>query len=415
MRKSQVVAGLDVGTSKVCCLVGEVGQDDHLEIVGKGVVPSTGLKKGVVVDVRETVRNIQQAVKDAERMAGYRVNQVYLGVTGEHISSINSHGMIAVANQVKEITNEDVNRVIDAAKIVSIPSDREVIHVIPRGFTIDGQNGVRNPVGMSGMRLEVETHIVTGVVTFLQNAQKCVHLAGLELEPNGVVLQPLASSLSVLNDAEKELGILLLDLGGGTTDLAIFKNGSICHTTVLPLGGNHVTYDIAVAFRLPMQEAERVKVEYGSALSETIGEEEVVEVTTLSGSREPISRKKLVETITPRIEEIFTFVKEEVERVMPYPGGVPRCVAGITLTGGASLLPGIQEVAQRILSVPVRIGGPSCLNGTTVELGSPPYSTGVGLILYGAKARQERRYRGGDGLMAKLFLGKLRGWFRDFF
>lgn len=406
--KHTIVSALDVGTSKVCCLIGEVAQDGHVEIIGRGAHPSHGVKKGIVVDIAETVNAIQSAVREAEKAAGFKLNSVFVGVTGDHISSLNSHGVITLAHEAKEIAEEDVRRSVEAAKVVSLPAEREVIHVIPRGFTIDGHNGIRNPVGMLGMRLEANTHIVTGMVTFLHNLTKCVELAGLEIEENGLVLQPLASSLSVLNDAEKELGILLLDIGAGTTDMAVFHHKHIYHTSALPVGGNHITNDLAVAFKLSPEEAERVKINYGCAVPSQVSEEEKVEVTTLSGTKETLSRRGVAEKIAPRVEEMFAYVKSEMERAMK-----DGTLAGVTLTGGTSLLPGISEVASDILKMPVRLGYPEPSSGPLSEaIHSPEYSAGVGLVVYAAKQMQSRKlYRKRESVLAKAF----RSLFREFF
>lgn len=408
VKKHMIVSGLDVGTTKVCCLIGEIGNDGNLEIIGKGIAPSHGVKKGVVVDIAETVKSIQLAAQEAERGAGFKLHSVFVGVTGEHISSINSHGVITLAHEPKEVVEDDVRRAVEAAKVVSLPAEREVIHVIPRGFTLDGQNGVKNPVGMLGMRLEVNTHIVTGMGTFLHNLTKCVETAGLEIEENGLVLEPLASSLSVLNEAEKELGILLIDIGGGTTDLAVFRNRHIFHSSVIPVGGNHVTYDLAVAFRLSPEEAERVKVSYGSAVPSQISEEDKIEVTTLSGMKESISRRQVAETIAPRMEELFALIKREIEQLPK-----DSSLAGVTITGGTSLLPGISDVAAEILKFPVRVGYPQPSTGTLNDaIHNPAYSTGVGLVIYGAKSLQNRRlYRRRETFLAKAF----RSLFREFF
>lgn len=408
VKKHMVVSGLDVGTSKVCCLIGEVGTDGNLEIIGKGSAPSLGVRKGVVVDIAETVRSIQSAVHEAERGAGIKVNSVFVGVTGDHISSVNSHGVITLAHEPKEVVEDDVRRAVEAAKVVSLPSEREVIHVIPRGFTLDGQAGVKNPVGMLGMRLEVNTHIVTGMSTFLHNLTKCIETAGLEIEENGLVLQPLASSLSVLNDAEKELGILLVDLGGGTTDIAVFRNRHIFHTSALPLGGNHITHDLAVAFRLSPDEAERIKVNYGHAIPSQVSDDDRIEVTTLSGSKEVLSRRLVAEKIAPRVEELFTYIRHEIDELPK-----DTSLAGVTVTGGTSLLPGILEIARDILKYPVRIGFPqSSTSGAVTELQNPTYSTGVGLVIYGATSLQHRKiYRRRETFISKAF----RTLFKEFF
>jgi len=408
VKKHMVVSGLDVGTSKVCCLIGEIGSDGNLEIIGKGSAPSLGVRKGVVVDISETVRSIQSAVSEAERGAGIKVHSVFVGVTGDHISSVNSHGVITLAHEPKEVVEEDVRRAVEAAKVVSLPSEREVIHVIPRGFTLDGQAGVKNPVGMLGMRLEVNTHIVTGMSTFLHNLTKCIETAGLEIEENGLVLQPLASSLSVLNEAEKELGILMVDLGGGTTDIAVFRNRHIFHTSALPLGGNHITHDLAVAFRLSPEEAERIKVNYGHAIPSQVQDDDRIEITTLSGSKEILSRRIVAEKIAPRVEELFTYIRHEIEQLPK-----DSSLAGVTLTGGTSMLPGIIEIGRDILKYPVRIGYPQSSAGSTItELQNPTYSTGVGLVIYGATSLQHRKiYRRRETFISKAF----RSLFKEFF
>ncbi|MBI2265602.1 MAG: cell division protein FtsA [Armatimonadetes bacterium] len=410
--KNDVVVGLDIGTTKVCCVIGEVSREGNVEIVGNGSTPSSGMSKGVVLDIDKTVKSIEGAVAEAERMAGFNIGPVYAGVSGEHISSLNSHGVISVASSDKEIVEEDVKRVIEAAKVLSIPSDREVIHVIPRSFSIDGQNGVKNPVGMSGIRLEVDTHIVTGVSTFLQNVNKCVQKAGLELEGNAIVLEPVASSLAVLNEAEKELGTVLVDIGGGTTDIAVFLNGGIYHTAVLPVGGNHVSRDIAVAFRTPPEEAERVKIEYGWVSVEQVEEDQDFQISTLSqGEPESISLKRLAEIIEPRVEEILSLVKQEIFRVC----GEEVFLAGVTLTGGTSLLKGMASFAEKVLGLPVRLGVPGNVPGMVESLKSPVYSTSVGLVLYGARNRQDRKYRMRHPQYFKVIWSRISHWFKEVF
>jgi cell division protein FtsA len=406
--KRTIVSALDIGTTKVCCLIGEVGPDGRVEVVGKGVHSSKGVKKGIVVDIGETVLAIQKAVQEAERSAGFKLHTVFVGVTGEHISSLNSHGVITLAHEAKEIMEEDVRRSVEAAKVVSLPAEREVLHVIPRGFTLDGQDGIRNPVGMLGMRLEADTHIITGMTTFLHNLTKCVESAGLEIEENGLVLAPLASSLSVLNEAEKTMGILLLDIGGGTTDLAVFHNRAIFHTAVLPIGGHHITHDLAYAFKLSPEEAERVKLEFGSAISSPLSDEDKMEVTTLSGAKEMLSRKSISEKIVPRVEEIFALVKMELDRVAK-----DFALSGITLTGGTSLLPGISEVAGSIFKLPVRVAYPAPANASFgEELRKPEYASSLGLLVYGAKSVQNRKhYRKQESFLTRMF----RSLFRELF
>ncbi|MCL5773649.1 MAG: cell division protein FtsA, partial [Firmicutes bacterium] len=359
MPRRDIIVGLDVGTTKICCIIAEVDRDRNVEIVGKGLAPAKGLRKGVVVDIDETVKSIEAAVSEAERMAGFNINSVCVGVTGEHISSINSKGVIAVSGGNREIIENDVKRVIDAARVVGIPSDREVLHVIPRGFTIDGQNGIRNPVGMAGMRLEVDTHIVTGIITFIQNINKCVQKAGLEVEASGIVLEPVAASLAVLNSEEKELGAVLLDIGGGTTDLAMFRNGSIWHTAVIPVGGNHISYDIAVALRIPLTEAERIKIETGNAITDSF-EDETIEVLSLSQLDSiQVSTRNVSEIIEARMTEILELAAKEIRKA----SGNGAYIAGVTLTGGTSLLKGAPKLAEKVLQLPVRVGQPGNIKG----------------------------------------------------
>lgn len=410
MIKNEVIAGLDIGSCTVRCVIAESVSSQRLDIIGKGESPSRGMRKGVVVDMNETLKSVEAAVEEAERMSGLNISSVYVGVTGEHISSFNSHGVIAVANPGKEISGVEIKRVMDAARIVSVPSDREVIHVIPRGYRIDGQDGVKDPIGMSGMRLEVDTYLATGIATMLQNIVKCVQKAGLEVVPGGLVLGSLAASEAVLDAEEKELGAVLIDLGGGTTDVAVFKQGHVSHTAVIPVGGGHITHDIAVILKLPMAEAERIKIEYGFASPSVIKEDEARNIEDLSVKKTPpLSNRYLAEVIEARVQEILEFVKEELKKS---DGGT--YLAGAVLVGGGALLRGVDRVAEKVLDIPVRIGCPTEVEGLVDTVRSPAYSTAVGLVLYGLKARQRPPAGARGGKMEGPF-AKVLHWLHDIF
>ncbi|MBI5417226.1 cell division protein FtsA [Candidatus Poribacteria bacterium] len=416
MRKSSssenIVVGLDIGTTKICMVIAEVTPEGQVSIIGLGACPSKGLRKGVVVNLESTVKSIEKALEEAELMAGFSVSKVYAGIAGGHIKAINSRGVIAVSGHDKVITQADVDRVIDAARAVAIPLDREVIHVLTQEFILDDQDGIKDPVGMVGVRLEAEVHIVTGAVTSAQNIIRSVNRAGLEVED--IVLEPLASSYAVLDDNEKELGVILADIGGGTTDIAIFSNGSIKHTSVLALGGDHVTNDVAVGLRTPNAEAERIKKEYGCALTGLIRQDEELEVPSVGG-RAPrkVSRKILGEIIEPRMEELLTLVNRDIKRV----GMDEMTAAGVVLTGGASLMEGTVEMAEKIFEAPVRIGYPHGVVGLTDVINNPSFATAVGLVLYGVKNRtmnnKPNRFRGYN-LFGKV-ANRMKEWFEEFF
>lgn len=381
---ARTVVGIDVGTTKVVTLVGEYGADQQVNILGVGLTPSKGIKKGIVVNVEEAVTSIVASVEKAERLSGYRIGSAHVGVAGGHIQSLNSRGVVAISRADREITAADQARALDAARAIAIPTQREIIHVIPRSYIVDGQEGIRDPIGLSGFRLEVETHIVTGAVTAIQNLIKCIQRAGVEIDD--LVLQPLASSEAVLSDAEKEMGVILVDCGGGTTDVAIFIDGSIWHTVVLPVGGNHISNDIAIILRTPFDVAEYLKIKHGRARplpDETEGGEgDQIEVDSFVGMKKrTMSRALLHQVIEARVEEMFQMLRAEVRRV-GYEGLLP---AGIVLTGGTALLPGIDEVAREVLNMPVRIGVPGGLGGLADAIDSPAYATGVGLIRWGLK------------------------------
>ena len=381
---ARTVVGIDVGTTKVVTLVGEQGPDGQINILGVGLTPSKGIKKGIVVNVEEAVTSIVASVEKAERLSGYRIGSAYVGVAGGHIQAINSRGVVAIPRADREITAADLARALDAARAIAIPTQREIIHVIPRSYIVDGQEGIRDPIGLSGFRLEVEAHIVTGAVTAIQNLIKCVQRAGVEIDD--LVLQPLASSEAVLSEAEKEMGVILVDCGGGTTDVAIFIDGSIWHTVVLPVGGNHISNDIAIVLRTPFDVAEYLKIRHGQSRPASDDgrnpEDDQIEVESFSGGRRrQVSRTLLHQVIEARVEEIFQMLRAEVRRV-GYEGLLP---AGVVLTGGTALLPGIEDVAREVLNLPVRIGIPTHLGGLADTIDSPAYATGVGLLRWGLK------------------------------
>lgn len=377
-RKENLMVGLDIGTTKICAIVGEMKDGGRIDIIGIGSHASRGLRKGVVVNIESTVESIKKAVEEAELMAGVDIKAVYAGIAGGHIKGFNSRGVIAVKD--KEISKSDMNRVIDAARAVAIPLDREVLHILPQEFIIDNQDGIKEPLGMSGVRLEAEVHIVTGAVTSVQNIIKSCHRADLEVLD--IVLEPLASGEAVLTQEEKDLGVAVVDVGGGTTDIAIFLDGSIRHTAVLAIGGNHLTNDIAVGLRTPSMEAEKIKKKYGCALTSLVMDDETIEVPSMGG-RAPrvLSRQVLSEIIQPRAEEIFELVNREIRKT----SYEEMIASGIVLTGGTAIMEGIPEVAEDILELPVRRGKPINIGGLVDIVNSPLYATGVGLVLYGAK------------------------------
>ncbi|HPQ80486.1 MAG TPA: cell division protein FtsA [bacterium] len=407
-RKDELVVGLDIGTTKICSIVGEVGHDG-IDIVGIGTHPSKGLRKGVVVNIESTVSSIRKAVEEAELMAGCEITSAFAGIAGGHIKGINSHGIVAIKD--KEVMAADVDRVIDAAQAVSIPLDREVIHVIPQQFVVDDQDGVRDPVGMSGVRLEAKVHIVTGAVTSAQNIIKCCNRAGLNV--NDIVLQQLASSESTLSPDEKELGVVLLDIGGGTTDIAIFSGGSIAHTAVLTIGGNHLTNDVAVGLRTPAHEAEKIKQKYGCCTAGVVHRDETIEVPSVGGrSPRVLSRQILAEILEPRMEEIYSLVQQEIKRS----GYEDMVAAGIVLTGGTSMLEGAIELAEQVFNVPVRRGMPSGIGGLIDVVKNPMYATGVGLVLTGAgSCSDHKRFKIHDRNVYTKVKGRMKEWLGEIF
>ncbi len=405
-----IVAGLDVGTTKVCCIIGEVTKEGDVQIVGVGHSPSKGLRKGVVVNIDSTVESIRHAIDDASRMAGVEIGSVFAGIAGGHVKGINSHGVIAISRADKEVTQDDVDRVIDAAKAVAIPMDREVIHVIPQEFIVDNQDGIHDPIGMSGVRLEVEVHIVTAAVTSAQNIVKCVERAGYYVED--IVLQPLASSEAVLSQDERDLGVVLVDIGGGTSDIIVYTDSGVRHTAVLGIGGHLVTNDVAIGLRTPNPGAEELKVKYGCALASLVNGEEIRVPGVGGRSERTVPRRALAEIIQPRMEEIFELVSQELR----HNGFDERIPAGVVVTGGSSLLPGTAELAEKILGMPARIGVPQGINGLVDVVHSPIYATGVGLVLYGMHQRSLGRGPrfGGENQFNKV-LGRMKEWFGEFF
>lgn len=409
-RESNLIVGLDIGTTKICAIVAEVMEDGGLDIIGVGTSPSKGLRKGVVINIDVTVDSIKRALEEAELMAGLDVYSAFVGIAGGHIKGINSRGVIAVSGKSREITQKEIDRVIDAAKAVALPVDREVIHVLPQEFIVDGQGGIKEPLGMNGVRLESEVHIVTGAVTSAQNIIKCCNRAGLEVQD--IVLQQLASSLSTVTPDEKELGVVLVDIGGGTSDIAVFVDGSIWHTAVLAVGGDHITNDIAIGLRTPIHEAEEIKKKHGCALRSLIEREENIEVGGMGGRRSrTISRQMLCEIVHPRLEEIFSLVDQEVRRA----GFEDVAVAGMVVTGGSSILAGVPELAEEILKIPVRRGVPSGVAGLVDVVASPIYATGVGLVQYGAQNRHQRKFRRvTEGALFGRVTERMREWFGEF-
>ena len=403
-----LIVGLDIGTSKVIAIVAEVSSDGALEIIGIGSHPSRGLKKGVVVNIESTVQSIQRAVEEAELMAGCQIHSVYAGIAGSHIRSLNSHGIVAIRES--EVTASDVDRVIDAARAVAIPADQKILHILPQEFIIDKQEGIREPIGMSGVRLEAKVHMVTGAVSAAQNIIKCVRRCGLEVDD--IILEQLASSYAVLSDDEKELGVCLVDIGGGTTDIAIFTEGAIRHTAVIPIAGDQVTNDIAVALRTPTQFAEEIKIKYACALTQLASPEETIEVPGV-GDRPSrrLARQTLAEVVEPRYDELLTLIQAELRRS----GFEDLIAAGVVLTGGSSKMEGVIELAEEIFHMPVRLGVPQHVVGLADVVRNPIYATGVGLLLFGS---QHRFYRGGElvtGSGSKGVWERMKVWFKGNF
>jgi cell division protein FtsA len=401
MARGETIAGLDIGTTKTCAVIAASGPDG-LEIIGVGEAPSTGMRKGVVTDLEATVHAIEAATEKAERMAGVHVSHVYVGVTGEHMQSTNNRGVVAVTGEDREVIANDVKRVVDASKIINIAADRQIVHSLPRHYTIDGQDGVTDPVGMSGGRLEVDTHIVTGGSTFISNVLKCVHRAGLE--PAGIVFEPLASSAATLLPEEKQVGVVLLDIGGGTTDIAVFAEGGVLHSATIPVGGNILTNDIALGLKTTFAEAENVKRTYGSGLVRPDEADQTFHVKTLDGrSTREVTSSQLRAIVVPRVLEIFRLAKANIVDRIPR----DQVLSEVVLTGGGAHLRGIETTAAEVFGLPVRIGVPSTIAGLTDAVKQPEYATAVGLVLFGPRGEQTPHLNGRSGGP----LGKFWSWF----
>jgi len=410
MTEPRTIVGIDVGTTKICTLVGELYEDGQLRIIGVGVAPSRGLHRGVVVNVNEATEAISASVQKAERISGYEITSAYVGVGGRHVSAVNSRGVVGISRSARGISQYDIDRALDAARAIAIPHNKEIIHTIPRGYVVDDQEGVQDPIGMQGIRLEVEVHIVTGASTSVSNLVKCVRAAGVEIDD--LILQSLASGEAILKDSEQEMGVVLADIGGGTTDIAIFIEGSIWHTLVLDIGGEHLTRDVAVGLRTPFNTAEELKIKYGHAIARSLATDELIEVSSFgNGARQSVSRLQLAEVIEARAEEILMLVLREVKR-SGYDG---LLAAGLVMCGGSAELAGFKDLGQQILQLPVRVGKPHDLQGLTDVLESPAYATAVGLLLWGMRhtPSEEQETPRGFRIPGELW-PRIRNWFRAF-
>ena len=404
--EKNLIVGLDIGTSKVVAIVGEINESNQIEVVGIGMHPSRGLKKGVVVNIESTVHSIQKAIEEAELMAGCDIHSVYAGIAGSHIRSLNSHGIVAI--QDKEVSLNDVDRVIDAARAVAIPADQRILHILPQEFLIDSQEGILDPIGMSGIRMEAKVHMVTGAESAAQNITKCIQKCGLEVDD--IVLEQLASSYAVLTEDEKELGSCLVDIGGGTTDIAVFQGGALQHTAVIPIAGDQVTNDIAVSMRTPTQYAEDIKIKYACALSQLANPDETIEVPSV-GDRPPrrLARQTLAEIVEPRFEELFSLIRNELRR-SGFEESIP---AGIVITGGSAKMEGAVELAEEVFHIPVRLGSPQNVEGLSDVVRNPIHATGVGLLLFGRDSVVRRSYSKTsikNNVTDKL--DQIKGWFQ---
>lgn len=403
-----LIVSLDIGTSKVVAIVGEITAEGNIDIIGIGSHPSIGLKKGVVVNIESTVQSIQRAIEEAELMAGCQIHSVYTGIAGSHIRSLNSHGIVAIRDH--EVTQFDVDRVIDAAKAVAIPADQKILHILPQQFIIDTQEGIKEPIGMSGVRLEAKVHMVTGSVSAAQNIIKCVRRCGLEVDD--IILEQLASSYAVLTEDEKELGVCLVDIGGGTTDIAVFTHGFIRHTAVIPIAGDQVTNDIAVALRTPTQNAEAIKLKHACALKRFAMPDEFVEVAGMSDKpSRRLSRETLTDVVEPRYDELFSLVQAELRRQ-----GLEELIgSGIVVTGGSAKMAGVVELAEEIFKMPVRLGLPRYVTGLVDVLRNPIYSTAIGLLLYGRQQQLERQIDTSISQGLPGVWGRVKRWFQGNF
>jgi cell division protein FtsA len=406
MPKNGYIVGIDIGTKSVTCIIGEITEDRKIEIIGIGTAESRGLRKGVVVNLEATVDGIKKAQEEAELMAGVEIDSGFIGISGAHIKSFNSRGVIAVSGKNREISREDVKRVIDQSKAVSIPPDREIIHIIPQEFVVDEQDGIKDPMGMSGIKLEVNVHIVTGAVTSVQNLKTCIARAGIEIEQ--IVLSQIATSHSILTHDEMELGVGLIDIGGGTTEVAIFERGSLWYTSVIPIGGDNFTNDIAVGLRTPIPDAEKIKKKFGCAAAPLIEDQETIEVPSVGRGKKArvLSRQLLADIIQPRAEEIFRLVDNDIKRM----GYEKSLNSGVVFTGGTALLDGLEEVAESVFDLPVRRGDPAGIGGLVDRVSTPDYATAVGLILYGFS---QWKNKGISKDKKKTFWSKMKDWLKE--
>lgn len=402
-----MIVGLDIGTSKVAAIVGEVTEEGQVDIIGVGSHRSNGLKKGVVVNIDATVQSVQKCVEEAELMAGCQIHSVYTGISGSHIRSLNSNGIVAIRDS--EVVSADVERVVDAAKAVAIPADQKILHILPQEFVIDHQEGIREPIGMSGVRLEARVHMVTGAVSAAQNIVNCIRRCGLEVED--IILSQLASSYAVLSDDEKQLGVCLIDMGGGTTDIAVFLDGAIRHTAVIPIAGDQVTNDIAVALRTPTQAAETIKMQQACATSKGMDLDDIIDIPSTDRNPRQISKQALTEVVEPRVEELFTLVQSELASNGLY----GQLGSGIVLTGGSACMDGILDLAEEVFQMPVRVGVPSNVTGLVDVVGNPAFSTGVGLLMYGYHSQNELNTEYAVNHRVKSWFGRLKTWFQGNF
>lgn len=412
MGKDEIIVGLDVGTVKVCTIIGELGEDDQIEIIGIGTAPSLGVKKGVIIDLDQAIQSVKQSIENSERMAGTRINSALISIAGSHIASINSKGVIAISGESPEITEKDIEKVIEAAKAGIVSHEKELIHTLSREFIVDGQSGIVDPLGMSGTRVECKVHIITGSITIVQNLINCIEGAGIDIEE--IIFGTLASSNAILSNAEKELGSMLVDIGAGTTEIAIFIEGGLAYSAVLPVGGNQITNDLAIGLRTSIDEAEKIKINYGSTVENIVSPERVVEISSINGKeKHTVSKKYLVEIIEPRVSEIFSLVRVELKKS----GYYDMIPGGVVITGGSSLLPGISEIAEQVLNLPSRLGGPHYEGELADMVNDPSYSTVIGLLSYATEKysigkfykRPKRKIGLGN------FFGRIISWLKDFF
>lgn len=410
MDRETVLVGIDAGTTKVTTLIGEVGRSGDVNIIGYGIGPSVGMKKGMVANIDQTVGSIAASIEKAERLSGYKISSAFVSVGGSHISSQNSRGVVAVSGHKREVSREDVARATDAAKAIQVPSNRELLHVLPRGYIVDGQDGIKDPLGMSAVRLEVETHIVAGAATSVSNLTKCISQANVAIDE--LVISSLAAAEATLTDTEKDLGVLIADIGGGTTDIAIFTDGAVYHSAVLPVGGINVTNDVAIGLRTSLNLAEEIKIKHGTADLGDVGPEELLNVAVLGeGGGQTIQRRKLCEIIAARMEEIFGLIREEVKR-SGHAGMLP---AGVVLTGGGARIAGAAQLARDVLEMPVRIGAPQGVGGLMDQLSNPAFSTPIGLLLWGATHGGEEPVGYGAGSPMTAAGGRFMDWVRGLF